>query len=468
MIVVEEFRGKNVAVFGLGKAGNAAVKALLNSGANVFAWDDGEAGRNSLLAQDYGKKVTLAEPKTYDWKSIAALVLSPGVPFTHPAPNPIVKLAQGAKVPIICDVELLYRASPQSTFIGITGTNGKSTTTALIGHIMKTAGRDTEVGGNIGIAASELRTLGKGGVYVIELSSYQLDLLSKMRCNVAVFLNITPDHLDRHGDIPGYIKAKMHIFDRQQKSDTAVIAVDDDHTRTIAKDLKAKGAQQVIEVSSAQSLKQGISVRNKTLSIALPNEKKDIALGDLIHLKGDHNAQNIAAATAAALAVGVDAATIEKAIQSFVGLPHRAQFVAEKNGVLFINDSKATNAEATEKALLAYDNIYWILGGQQKAGGITMLEPLFKKIHHAFLIGEAADAFAKTLDGKVKYTKVGTLEKAVAEANAMAAKDTSGKKPVVLLSPACASWDQFKSYEDRGAQFCAHVGNITSAGAKSA
>lgn len=455
MISVPEFKDQNVAVFGLGKAGNAAVKALLNSGANVFVWDDNAAGREGLLAQSYGKEVTIAEPSTYDWKKMKALVLSPGVPFTHPVPNPVVKLAQAAHCPIICDVELLYLASPESTFIGITGTNGKSTTTSLVGHILKTAGREVAVGGNIGIAASELSTLGKEGVYVIELSSYQLDLLEKMRCHIAVFLNITPDHLDRHGDIPGYIKAKMHIFDRQKIGDVAVVAVDDIHTQNIANKLS-----NTLLVSSKTALKQGVYVKDKVLHIDLPNRKTDIKLGELIHLKGEHNAQNIAAAAAVAVSMGVDDATIEKAIKSFVGLPHRAQFVAEKNGVLFINDSKATNAEATEKAMLAYDNIYWILGGKPKEGGIDMLLPLFSKVAHAFLIGEAAEAFARTLEGKVKYTQCGTLDKAVAAANALALKDKSGKKPVVLLSPACASFDQFKSFEDRGAQFCKFISDL--------
>lgn len=452
MLTVPDFSGKTVAVFGLGKAGLASVALLHNSGARVLAWDDNDASRAVLLKQPYASDVLIAPPESYQWYDIAALVLSPGIPFTHPEPHKIVKLATAARCPIICDVDLLYRACPHARFVGITGTNGKSTTTALIGHLFKTAGIPTEVGGNIGVAASDLKELDAKGTYVIELSSYQLDLMERFHANMAVFLNLTPDHLDRHGDMEGYLKAKMHIFDRQSRRDVAIIAVDDAFTQFAYKRLEKLGRQQLVAVSATRELDKGVYVLNGEVHIRLPVKRADFGLGHLIHLRGQHNWQNIAAAVATLVMAGVPVAVIEKGIKSFIGLPHRIQQVADKNGVLFINDSKATNAEAAEKAISAFDSVLLIAGGKPKAGGIKMLEPLFKRLKHVYLIGDAAQEFAATLQGKVPFTHCGTLDKAVAAA-AKEAFATQGKKPVVLLSPACASFDQFKSYEDRGEQF---------------
>ena len=358
-------------------------------------------------------------------------MLSPGIPFTHPAPHKVVTLAQQHNVPIICDIELLYLAQPKAHFVGITGTNGKSTTTALIGHIIREAKIPCEVGGNIGISALELAPLGKDGIYVIETSSYQLDLLNKTHFNVALLLNVTPDHLDRHGDMDGYIKAKKRIFRNQTAEDFAVVGVDNVHTKKIAAS-KFTDAQ-IIPISAFGKV-------------------DELGLGVLSYLPGAHNKENIAAAFAACSALNIPHEKIIAGIKSFKGLAHRMERVAEKNGVLFINDSKATNAEAAEKALLSYEKpILWIAGGKAKEGGIDMLAPLFPRIEHAYLIGDAEENFANTLSAnKVPYSRCGTLDKAVQQAYE---KALTLPKATVLLSPACASFDQFKNFEERGEIF---------------
>lgn len=414
MILLPFLKSKTVGVFGLGKAGAAAVDSLVASGAIVVAWDDKSRCAQSLPIEEW------------PWEKLAYLVLSPGIPFTHPEPHAVVKLAQQHNVPIVCDIELLFLATCHSSlttrFIGITGTNGKSTTTALIGHILKHAGVPCQVGGNIGISALALSSLPEGGVYVIETSSYQLDLLDKTRFDVALLLNITPDHLDRHGDMEGYITAKKRIF--RNNTAHAIVGIDEPHTRAIASSMKCT-----------------------------PISQNDILpLGDLPFLPGAHNRQNIAAAFAACKALGLPEKLIIAGIESFTGLAHRMERVAEKNSVVFINDSKATNAEAAEKALLSFNApIFWIAGGKAKEGGIEALKPLFSKITHAYLIGDAAEAFAKTLAANnVTFTQCGSLDKAVAEAYQAAQKTESA---TVLLSPACASFDQFKDFEQRGEAF---------------
>jgi UDP-N-acetylmuramoylalanine--D-glutamate ligase len=449
MIKITEFAGQKVGVFGLGKAGEAAALALTVGGAKVFKWDDCFEKNPPVPPQ---KTRNTKHYKYWDWKQLKALVLSPGIPLTHPSPHPVVELANLHNVPIIGEVELLFRACPDATYIGITGTNGKSTTTTLIGHILQEAGVNCQVGGNLGTPALALEPLGEGGVYVLEMSSYQLDLLQTTRFNVAVLLNITHDHLDRHGDMAGYIAAKQHIFDRQTAGDCAIIGFGLQALGFSVKEAK------LIEISVEKTLEKGIYVEDGILHDNTENPKpKAQSLKPISSLTGKHNWQNAAAAYAAARAVGVAPEKIYAAMQNFAGLRHRLQLVAEINGVKFINDSKATNADATANALAPYQNIYWILGGKAKAGGIESLESYFSHIAHAFLIGEASDEFAKTLEGKVPYTKCGTLEAAVQKASEMAFAQASSPKPqasIVLLSPACASFDQFKSFEHRGDVFC--------------
>jgi UDP-N-acetylmuramoylalanine--D-glutamate ligase len=453
MITLSHYHGKTVGVFGLGKAGEATVAALLAGGARVFAWDD----KPCVARKD---AAVLAPFDNWPWQELAALVLAPGVPLTHPEPHAVVKKAQAHGCPVLGDVELLCVAQPEARFVGITGTNGKSTTTTLIGHILQQAGIPTQVGGNLGTAALSLAPLGKGGVYVIETSSYQLDLLHAARFHVALLLNVTPDHLDRHGDMQGYIAAKMHIFDRQQAGDVAIVAVDDEHTRAVAEVLKKRAAD-VVEVS-AQQRTRSIFVEDGVLHDMTEGGDRQFDLRGIVTLTGRHNWQNAAIAYAAARRCGVSPEVIYAAMQSFGGLRHRLQQVAEIDGVRFVNDSKATNADATQNALLPYDAIYWIAGGKAKAGGIESLSPLFSHITHAFLIGDAQEMFAQTLEGKVPYTRSMTLDNAVTQAAAMAFAE-GRKGAVVLLSPACASFDQFNSFEHRGDVFCELVEKLKGA-----
>lgn len=462
MIQVTKYRNQRVAVLGLAKSGIASLRSLKEGGAEVVAWDDAEANRNVLLDDSRPEYIMLSLPQalvpydTYNWKTIQALVLSPGIPLTHPKPHPAVDLAKKAGCPVIGDIELLYSSCPRATYIGITGTNGKSTTTSLIGHIMKSCGKRVEVGGNLGTPALELQPLAADGIYVLELSSYQLDLLEKTHINISVLLNITPDHIDRHGDMEGYIAAKKRIFNHQTTGDIAIISVDNLHSKVVYEALKKENRiGKITPISTETEVDGGVAVVNGTLINGIdPSTIESIPLGKLVNLAGKHNGENIAAAFAAAYSYGIPSAKIIDAIHSFKGLAHRLQYLGEKNGVTYINDSKATNAEATEKALASYDqHIYWIAGGKPKEGGIAPLVPFFPRIHHAFLIGDAQDEFAETLQGNVPFTKCGDLAAAFEKARVLALQEQL-PGAVVLLSPACASFDQWKSFEERGEAFC--------------
>lgn len=435
MIRVTEYVAQNVGVFGLGKAGEATVAALKSGGATVWTGDDKTPGSTD----------------NWPWDRLKALILSPGVPLTHPAPHAVVRLANKHRVPIIGDIELLLRACPDACTLAITGTNGKSTTTTLIGHILKTCGVTCEVGGNLGTAALALDPLGKDGVYVLELSSYQLDLVKTTRFNIAVWLNISPDHIDRHGSLEGYVRAKERIFARQQAGDTAIVGVDDEHSKRTADMLKYVKKQTVFDISVQQKT-DGVYVDKGILH----DGKQRFDLNPIVTLTGKHNWQNAACAYAAAKACGLAPDAIYAAMKTFGGLRHRLQLAATINGVRFINDSKATNADATANALEPYDQIYWIAGGKPKEGGIAPLAKYFPKIAHAFLIGEASEQFAATLKGKASYTPCVTLAVALEKAASMAFSEKK-KGAVVLLSPASASFDQFKNFEERGDKFCEQV-----------
>jgi UDP-N-acetylmuramoylalanine--D-glutamate ligase len=453
MIIVSAYARRKVGVFGLGKAGDATIASLLAGGAEVFAADDSEASC-ARTAEKFKGKITVLPFAQWPWAELAKLVLSPGVPYTHPKPHAVVAMAEQHGCRILGDIELLYRACPQAKYVAITGTNGKSTTTTLIGHILQAAGLKVQVGGNLGTAALSLESLGSDGIYVLELSSYQLDLVRSTRFHVAAFLNVTPDHLDRHGDMEGYIAAKMHMFERQEPEDFAVVAVDDGYTHAIADALHAQDAAELVRVSTQKVLQGGVYVKDGVLHDV--DMGLSFTISGIVTLTGAHNWQNAAVAYAVAKSLGVQPGVIFTAMQSFGGLRHRLQQVAVINGVRFINDSKATNADATRHALAPYDAIYWIAGGKAKAGGIESLEALFPNVSHAFLIGAAEDDFAQTLEGKVAFTRCGTLAKAVAAAAEMAFAE--GKQgAVVLLSPACASFDQWKSFEERGDAFCTQV-----------
>jgi UDP-N-acetylmuramoylalanine--D-glutamate ligase len=449
MIDLAVLKGSSFVVLGLARSGLATVRALMAAGIDCVAWDDNEPQRKAATA--IGAR--LADPTSIDWSKVTALVISPGIPNLLPRPHPVAAAARAAGKPLICDVELLARAQPDATFVAITGTNGKSTTTALIGHILESAGARCEVGGNIGRGALDLAPLsaegGEGGIYVLELSSYQLELLQTFRANVAVWLNITPDHIDRHGDMAGYVAAKTHIFDRQQAGDCAVIGIDDDYSRMVFEKISARAGVVTVPVALERPVAGGVSFRAGMLIDA---DGYSVDFSDVVTLPGDHNAQNAACAWAACRSLGLPREKIVDGLKTYPGLPHRQERVAAAGKVVYINDSKATNADATARALSSYRNIYWILGGQAKEGGVAPLSPWFDRIRHAFLIGEATDMFASQLDGKIAYSRCGDLQSALFAAHDRAQRE--GKcGSVVLLSPACASWDQWKSYEHRGDAF---------------
>ncbi len=446
------FAGTPIAVLGLGKSGLSAARALRKGGADVRAWDDDPARR----AAAHNDGVALVDFAEAGLAGVSTLLLSPGIPHTHPAPHPAVTQARAAGCEIVCDIELLARTERDAVYVGVTGTNGKSTTTALIGHILQTLGKRAVIGGNIGAPALSLAPMGDGGIYVLELSSYQLELLPSATFDVAILLNISPDHLDRHGGMAGYIAAKRHIFDRQTARHTAIVGVDDPDSRAIYDEL-ANQQQAVIAVSVDRPIAGGIYVAEGWLIDDRGGDaRRIIDLGTVDTLPGPHNAQNAAVAYAAVAVItagdgSIDDAAIAAAIATFPGLAHRQELVAVVDGCRFINDSKATNADAAARALACNDNIIWIAGGRAKAGGIEPLAPWFPRIRHAFLIGEAADDFAKTLEGQVPYTLSGDLATAVAGAAELARSDPQSN--VVLLSPACASFDQFADFEARGEAF---------------
>ena len=452
MIDVFSFAHYPVSVFGLGRSGLSAAKALKNSKAEVEAWDDDEGVRSN--ANEAG--VDLIDLYKRDWKDHTTLVLSPGVPLYYPKPHKIVQLAKSKNVEVIGEIELLARTQREAAYIGITGTNGKSTTTSLIGHIMQVAGREVEIGGNIGVPSLELEPLGSEGAYVLEMSSYQLDLTKSITFDLAVLLNISADHLDRHGGMDGYIKSKKSIFHRQTKPKTAVVGVDDKISRGIFEELIAADEQVVIGISGYDRVRGGIYVVKGVLVDDTEGlESPVMDLNGNPCLAGQHNSQNAAAAFAVAKTVGIQSHVAVACINSYPGLVHRQEPVSIVDGVGYINDSKATNGEAASKALSSYDSIYWILGGRPKEGGLKATERYLSNVRHAFLIGEASMEFSKFLGGRVPITFSGDLKKAVATASRMAKKAAKKgvESPLVLLSPAAASFDQFDNFETRGDAF---------------
>ncbi len=458
MIVVPGYQGRKVALLGLARSGRAAARALAAGGAAVLAWDDSEKTRASLASQ-----IPLHDPAHIDWREIAALILSPGIPHSFPQPHPAVASARAAGVPIIGDIELLGRAQPAARYIGITGTNGKSTTTALIGHILASAGKKVEIGGNLGPPALGLKPLAADGTYVIEMSSFQLELLDTLAFDIAVLLNITPDHLDRHGDMAGYIAAKKRIFAGRKDGASAIIGVDDAICRDLAAALRRTADRRVVPISVKEAVRDGVYVEDGFLVDAIDGPPERVFdLAEAPRLPGAHNAQNAAAAYAAARLAGLPAEAAIAGIRTFPGLAHRQELVDTIDGVRYINDSKATNADAAEKALACYEAIYWIAGGLPKAGGIKSLAPYFKRLRHVFLIGNATGEFAATLDGKVSYSSCGDLAGAVAAASDRA-RGEHVPDAVVLLSPACASYDQFPNFEVRGDIFRRLVGALPGA-----
>lgn len=454
MIIPDAFKHKKVVVLGLGRSGLSAVKACEKAGAHVLPWDDQESARDK--AQKQG--VSLTDLTTIDWKDVDYFILSPGIPHHYPAPHPLVACAKLAGIHPISDIDVLCVSQPQATYIAVTGTNGKSTTTSLIAHILKETGAKVDVGGNLGIPALDLMPLQEGGIYVLEMSSYQLEISPHFHAHIGVMLNITPDHLERHGGMEGYVEAKRGIYRNATPEDTLVISVDDPYCLALYEALQEAKIVKLLPISISQLLSIGISVQEGLL---YENRTPVVDVREFEHLKGQHNWQNIAAAYGALRAHGLTPNEILKSIASFSGLAHRQQIVARYKNVLFVNDSKGTNAEATAKALACYQEVplYLLLGGEPKAEGITSLKPYFPSIHHAFLYGEAAADFALTLTGEVSYTCCHTLIEATQKAAELAFSQHH-PEAVVLLSPACASFDQFRDFEERGEAFCRYVAEI--------
>ncbi|MGL9759383.1 MAG: UDP-N-acetylmuramoyl-L-alanine--D-glutamate ligase [Wolbachia sp.] len=448
-VQLNKYKNQDVAVFGLGKTGLSAINALINSGARVYAWDDHE--EQIANAKMMNKKCNFIHPKEYNWHEVSALILSPGVPTEL---HWIVKLARSFDCKIKSDIELFLEAkTTNQKVIGVTGTNGKSTTTSLIGHILKSAGKKVAIGGNLGVPVLDLER--DAEIYVIEFSSFQLELMNEINVNISVLLNITPDHIDRHGSMENYIATKLKLING---SEIAVIGCDNEITADIFN--KFTGNKIPISASlpslSSQCSDTGIQ---KTRSID-PSVSYFDDNGNLSNAKINliSNAENIAAAYAVCKLLKIDSNTIINGIKSFPGLRHRNELLGKIRNVFFVNDSKATNAKSSEKAILSYENINWIVGGRSKKGGIESLSKHFTRIRKAFLIGESTETFANVMENKVDFVKCCNLEDAFRLAFEEALN--SAEEVTILLSPACASFDQWKSFEERGEAFCRMFENL--------
>jgi UDP-N-acetylmuramoylalanine--D-glutamate ligase len=463
MIAARSFEHADVGVFGLARSGMASVRALKAGGAKVFAWDDKEETRRIAAVEG----ATIAPWAQWPWEKLKAVVLSPGVPLTHPVPHDIVLKAKSVGVAVIGDMELFAHeigadslVPGRAPVIAITGTNGKSTTTALIGHILAACGFDVQVGGNIGKAVLELEPPGAKTIYVLEMSSYQIELAPGLVPDVAVLTNITPDHLDRHGTLENYAAIKARLVQQTSKAGQIVIGVDDPYTSSIFTRHASSGGPAAIPVSVGKVLGRGVFVVDGALYDAQGQRAtKVMDLAAAAHLAGAHNHQNAALAFAATKPYARDSRIVAEAIASFPGLAHRMEDVGRIGKVRLVNDSKATNADAAARALVCFPDIFWIAGGVAKEGGIESLAPFFPRIRKAYLIGDAAPAFAATLEGRVQFELSRTIDAAVQSA-ARDAQIASAAAPVVLLSPACASFDQFKDFEERGDVFRDLVGKL--------
>ena len=454
MIPLTLYRNRAIAVFGLGLSGLATVQALKAGGALPRAWDDSDQGRQKAREL----KIHLEDLYHTDWSTIDSLVVAPGVPLTHPKPHPLIQLARSAGIPVIGDTELffqqkIYSGTNSKVFV-ITGTNGKSTTTALTAHLLQSGGLNVQLGGNIGRAVLSLDDFKDENFYVIEFSSYQIDLTPTLAADAAVLLNISPDHLDRHGSLENYAAIKSRILSGLKPNSDAIIGVDDEHCQKIAEN--ADEALNLIKISVQNKATSDIQVIDGMLVDRTLDQNSCLRfdLSNINTLRGVHNWQNAAAAYALVKSANLSNNEIFEGFQSFPGLAHRLEHVGNLGNLAFYNDSKATNAEAAEKAIKEFQNIYWIAGGLAKDGGITELLPYFSHLTKAYLIGDAAESFSKTLGDLVPWEISGTLDKAIRSAKEDASKATK-PDPVILLSPACASFDQF-------ANFCNSRGPISS------
>ncbi|MGB0844567.1 MAG: UDP-N-acetylmuramoyl-L-alanine--D-glutamate ligase [Alphaproteobacteria bacterium] len=461
--------GKSFLVLGLGVTGNATVKALEQAGAGVFVWDDRTKPEDTefCMASPLDGKTKHLIPS-----DLTALVMSPGIPHTFPEPHPVAAWAKENKLPIIGDIELLMLSQPDRNFIGITGTNGKSTTTALVAHILETAKINYAVGGNLGPAALGLTNPGAGGWYVLEMSSYQLELLDQAQFDVSAFLNLTPDHLERHGDLAGYTKAKFQLLSHLKSDGHAIVCVDQPVGRGFVQKLQQTSEAEICRVATAEDQKASADIFAGNGELVV-NTKSVFDLKRLERFPGLHMWQNFAIAYGICAAAGLDDQAITTGMLSYGGLEHRQEYVGQIDNIEFVNDSKGTNPEASEVAIKSYDNIYWIVGGQAKAEGLKPLLYLADRIKGVFLIGASSDRFARELEGVMPFERCETLDVAVIAAYNQAVLDTKSAdkaanlaslhNPVILLSPACASWDQFRSFEHRGDDFKAYFETLANA-----
>ena len=447
MIPVISRHSQHISVFGLGASGLATAQALLSGGAVVSAWDD-KLDRRANAANE---NIVLANPMAFDWSTQDALVLSPGVALSYPAPHPVAAAAKAAGKPVIGDIELLFENASEAKLIGVTGTNGKSTTSALIHHILKSAEIPVQIGGNFGPPALSLEPVKTDDTIVLELSSYQLDLIENAAFDVSVFLNLTSDHLDRHRDMEEYAAAKKRIFQNSREAEqTAVICVDDVHGNAIATELSDRAGWNVIRVSASQQLSDGVSVVDGILT---DPDGYQCDISEVETLSGPHNWQNAGTAWATARARGIAPDVIAIAFQNFPGLPHRLETITTLGGIRFVNDSKATNSEAAAHALSSFDDIYWIAGGIAKVGGLAPTLPVLHRVRRAYLIGESAADLGKELSRQgVSVSQSRDLATALNDAREDAIADKL-KSSVILLSPACSSFDQYPNFEERGDHF---------------
>ncbi|WP_425099115.1 UDP-N-acetylmuramoyl-L-alanine--D-glutamate ligase [Tropicibacter sp. S64] len=460
MIPVVGFEGHRVAVLGLGRSGLSAARALREGGAEVLVWDDNPAAREAAEAEGFAA----CEFKRVEaFEGVASLIVSPGIPHLYPTPNPVIALAMEAGVPVDNDIGLFFRSMGQGwevfdrtpKIVAVTGSNGKSTTSALIHHLLHAAGRDSQLAGNIGRGVLDIDPLEDGSVVVLELSSYQTDLARALTPDVAVFTNLSPDHLDRHAGLGGYFAAKRRLF-AEGGPDRAVIGVDEVEGRYLANQMaEGPGDDRVIRISAAAKLTgpgwQVFARKGFLTEWRKGRQVASIDLREIGGLPGAHNHQNACAAYAACRALGLGPREIEAGLHSFKGLPHRSQTIAEAKGVRYVNDSKATNVDSALKALQAFRNIRWICGGLMKEGGLAGLAPGLPNVTKAYVIGREAQTFALGLPG-VEAEICTTMDRAVAAAMAEAQPGD-----IVLLAPAAASFDQYDNFEKRGDDFAEHV-----------
>ncbi|UNM05858.1 MAG: UDP-N-acetylmuramoyl-L-alanine--D-glutamate ligase [Holosporaceae bacterium] len=445
---IQPFKNKTYYVVGLGRSGLSTLKALTHQGATVFAWDD------TLAQRTHAKKAgfTVIHPEKLDWESLTALVLSPGIPHMLPKPHLVAHLAARYRTPIICDIDLFFKTLAGPTIVGVTGSNGKSTTTTLINHVLNHAGHTAAAGGNLGVPTFELPHLDAKGTYVVELSSYQLERITTPALSASVFLNITPNHLERHGDMARYQQAKLHIFDLLKPHGTKIIGVDNPLMEAIYQSLSDA---YTIPISGQKQLQKGVYIDNGILIDHLATLPKEILkVTTLPHLKGAHNYQNIAACYAVCRAVHqLSPERIIKGLKTYEGLPHRQEHVAQHHNITYINDSKATSIDAASHALAAYKNIFWLVGGKPKTDSfdITPAHTSFGHIQRVYAFGEAAKNYDILFSKHLPTATFEGLEKALKQATEDALLEK--ENITILLAPACASFDQYKNFEERGDHF---------------